>query len=94
MTVTGTVRILAVVLIAGSATTPAAAADTREACRADAIHYCRNEVAARDRKAVRRCIRDNLDKVSATCRDAIAEQRAEADAKTRPPADGEAPAAR
>ena len=79
---TRALRTLAVVLLFGAGTYPAAA-DTREACRADAIHYCPNEVAARDRKAVRRCIRDNLDKVSDTCKAAIAEQQGGSDTKAR-----------
>lgn len=48
--------------------------DTREACRADAIKLCPNEVAARDRKAVRACLRDHLGDVSDRCRTAIADQ--------------------
>jgi DNA-binding GntR family transcriptional regulator len=52
----------------------AVAEDTREACRADAIRLCPNEVAAKDRKAVRACIRDHLGDVSDRCRTAIADQ--------------------
>jgi hypothetical protein len=82
MIMTRAPRALAVVLLFGAGSCPAAT-DTREACRADAVHYCPNEVAARDRKAVRRCLRDNLDKASDTCKAAIAGQQAGADAKAR-----------
>lgn len=91
MTLTGAVGLCTALLLTGAMAAPASAADTREACRADAIHYCPNEVAARDRKAVRRCIRDNLDKVSAACRDAIAEQQASAKPDAHPQQDGPRP---
>jgi hypothetical protein len=94
MTLTRALSISAGVLVTAAFAMPASAADTREACRADAIHYCPNEVAARDRKAVRRCIRDNLDKVSAACRDAIAEQQSGTKPGTPPQPDGATPADR
>lgn len=60
----------------GLATFPARAEDTREACRTDAILLCPDAVSARDRKAVRACIRSHIDDVSERCRTAIRDQNA------------------
>ena len=61
-----------------AAAQPEAPMAVRMACMSSAQSLCANEIAARDKPAVRACLLKNLDKVSPGCREAIKSAQAQA----------------
>ena len=50
---------------------PPAAPNVREACRTSMMSLCHDQVAARDRSAVRACLIQNFDKTTPDCQAAM-----------------------
>ena len=66
-------RLSALAAVFALASAPMAMAQTpvREACKADIEKFCASEMAAKDRDAVRACMKANYDKLSPDCKTAI-----------------------
>jgi hypothetical protein len=74
---------LVLLLAAGAAGAQTAPPSARVACRSSAMSLCRDEVATRDRGAIRACLIKNFDKVTPDCQAAMkaAQARGGMDAK-------------
>jgi hypothetical protein len=77
-----------IVLLAASAAgaQTAAPSSPRQACRSSATSLCHDEVAARDRAAVRACLIKNFDKVTPECQAAMKAAQARGDVDAKPDA--------
>lgn len=72
--------ILASALFAAPAfaqTSPPPAGGPREACKADVQTLCASVAGGGDRRAIGKCLRDNKDKLSQGCKDAMAQRMSE-----------------
>jgi len=65
-------KLSVLMLVAGLALAPAAhAQDARAVCRPDLVKFCQTQMEQRDRKAVRACLIQNMDRLSEACRSQI-----------------------
>jgi hypothetical protein len=72
---------------------PPGGGDMRAACQADVQSLCASVAGGDDRRAIGKCLRDNKDKLSQGCKDAMAARMAEREGKSRGKGKG-APACR